>query len=266
MVDSDSEEQPKKKKAMKKLVLVKPNTRSAYQQFRSDADEVTALLRTLEAQLEGNEEIPQVEIEDLRTEIRGMPKELVDKQTTVRTVLPRLRRIATIVKLEGATKTSKGKWLYSEEIRAGGKEISRAKEKPDPTPTSQDLTSDPKSPNLLESSQESEPPGENEQNEESQEETKDESQESTQQTMNANTRNLESNPYYDLASANKDNSSESSNKEDENQEIPPQQSFNTQDEEEEEEEHLNMFTIAARAKQDSDVFKEKVKSGLRELE
>jgi hypothetical protein len=76
MVDSDSEEQPKKKKkAMKKLMLAKPNTRSACQQFRSDADKVTALtLLTLEAQLEGNEEIPQVEIEDLRTEIRGTPQ------------------------------------------------------------------------------------------------------------------------------------------------------------------------------------------------
>jgi hypothetical protein len=35
MADSEWEEQPKKKKAMKKLALVKPDTRSASQQFRN---------------------------------------------------------------------------------------------------------------------------------------------------------------------------------------------------------------------------------------
>jgi hypothetical protein len=145
------------------------------------------------------------------------------EQTIVKKILPRLWHIATIVKLEGANKTSKGKCLCSEEIRAGEKEASRAKEKPDLAPTSKELTSVPKSPNLLESSQESEPPGENEQNEESQEEAKEESQENTQQTKNA--KNLEQNPCHDPAFANKDNSSESSNKEDENKRHHPNNPF-----------------------------------------
>jgi hypothetical protein len=64
-----------------------------------------------------------------------MSEELANKQTTVKKILPRLRHVATVVELEGANKTSKGKWLHSEEIRAGEKEASRAKEKSDPTPT-----------------------------------------------------------------------------------------------------------------------------------
>ena len=133
MADSESEEQPKKKKAMKKLVLVKPNTRSTSQQFGSDADEVNALIRVLEDHLEGsegNEDIPQVDINDLRTEIQGISKELIDEKTTVKKILPRLRHIATIIKLPGASKTSKGRWLYSEEIREEEKAISRAKGRP----------------------------------------------------------------------------------------------------------------------------------------
>ena len=276
MADSESEEQPKKKKAMKKLVLVKPNTRSTSQQFGSDADEVNALIRVLEDHLEGsegNEDIPQVDINDLRTEIQGISKELIDEKTTVKKILPRLRHIATIIKLPGASKTSKGRWLYSEEIREEEKAISRAKERPEQTPTSQKPSSEPESPNLLESSQENEPPGEKEQDEESQEESQEFTQEFTQQATNT-TSNLERNPYYDPTFTINDNNSESSsNKEDEQQGIPPQEPISTQEEEEKEHEegdlHLNMFTIAGRArtsKQESDVFKEKIKSGLRDLD
>ena len=115
MADSESEEQPKKKKAMKKLVLVKPVTRSTTQQFGSDTDEVNALIRVLEDHLkgsEGKEDIPQVEIDDLRTEIRGVSEELRDEKTTVKKILPRLRQIAIIKKLPGASKNSKGIWLF----------------------------------------------------------------------------------------------------------------------------------------------------------
>jgi hypothetical protein len=190
--------EPRKKKPSK---LVKPNTRSSSKQFESDAAEVNALVRTLKHHLATNvtdEEIPQVDREQLNTEIKEITENVSAKRTTVGKILPRLRDIARTTTLPGAFKTSKGIWLYSEAIRAEGQE--------DEEPGSRhnkNETITPKSPDLLESASSSQTTDESDDTkttrarELSVEETK-EAQNDPDITIETKSQNLESNPYYKL--------------------------------------------------------------------
>ncbi len=107
-----------KKKQAKKLV--KPITRSSNKPFESDAAEVKALVRGLEKHLEKNakdEDIPQVERDQHRTEVEAIINDISKELTTVGKMLPRLRDISKATNMPGAMKTLKGLWLYSEETR-----------------------------------------------------------------------------------------------------------------------------------------------------
>jgi hypothetical protein len=113
-----------RKKAMKKPA--KPATRSSSRQLQSDADEVNAPVRVLKKHSE----------EKAKEETKGISDDSFKERTTVGRVLPRLRDMASFAKLPGASKTSRGAWMQSEETR-----------EPPPAESSKD----PKSPNLPDS-------------------------------------------------------------------------------------------------------------------
>jgi hypothetical protein len=152
------------------------------------------------------EKIPKNEQEQLRTEIRGTKDNLAKEHTTVAKILPRLRHIASVINVPGASKTSKGTWLCSKDIRAGTRQ--------NPPSASQEQRKEPQSPNLLKSSQESSQESQQkeerqeEMKEESQEEAKEASQEDTQAQQNLTL--LKLNPCFDLSFASHENSSDSS--------------------------------------------------------
>jgi cobalamin biosynthesis protein CobT len=152
------------------------------------------------------EKIPKNEQEQLRTEIRGTKENLAKEHTTVAKTLPRLRHIASVINIPGASRTSKGTWLHSEDTRAGTRKH--------PPPASQESRKEPQSPNLLESSQQSSQ--QSQQKEESQEETKEESQEETKEASQEDTQAqqnltlLKLNPCFDLSFASHENSSDAS--------------------------------------------------------
>jgi hypothetical protein len=240
-----------KQKQVKKLV--KPITRSSNKPFESDTAEVKALVRGLENHLEKNvkdEDIPQVERNQLRAEIEAITHDVSKEITTVGKILPRLRDISRATNMPGAMKTLKGVWLYSEEVRKLGKE-----EPPNLAPPEQSPT--PQSPNLLDSSldvSQEDQESENEENLEDEntrekesgaEETKEQEETETQG------QDLESNQYYKLRTEEFNGSDSSSSNDERKQNVPHQESPATEDEPE---------------KQESDIFTEKIKSGLKDLE
>jgi hypothetical protein len=100
--------------------LIKPSTRSTSTQFASTNAEVKALVHTLQDHLTRNvniPEIPEAKRTTLREEIQGMVTKKSNKETTEARELPRLRDMAKLTKLPGATKTSRGTWKHSAEIR-----------------------------------------------------------------------------------------------------------------------------------------------------
>ena len=137
-----------KKKQAKKLV--KPITRSSNKPFESDTAEVKALARRLEKHLEKHakdEDTPQVERDQCRTEVEAIINDISKELTTVGKMRPRLRDTSKATNMPGTMKTLKGSWLCSEETRELGKE-----ELPNLAPPEQSQS--PQSPNLLESSPE----------------------------------------------------------------------------------------------------------------
>jgi hypothetical protein len=62
-------------------------------------------------------EIPEAERTTLTEEIQGTVTKLSNKETTEARELSRLRDVAKLTKLPGATKTSRGTWKHSAKIR-----------------------------------------------------------------------------------------------------------------------------------------------------
>ena len=146
MASSTTSTKKMKKKPLKRLV--KPATRSSSKQFESDEAEVNALVRGLDSHLKENvkdEDIPQHTREQLRAELMSISQDTSEENTTVGKTLPRLRDTSRTTNMPGATKTLKGVWLYSEEVRELGKEE---------PPNLESLESQPpQAPNLLESTE-----------------------------------------------------------------------------------------------------------------
>jgi hypothetical protein len=144
--------------------LTKPNTRSHFKTFHSDAAEVSTLVRELGIYLakvmhRGN--TPEDTWTRWHSQTNESLSEISNKQISYATALPQLREIATNSQYPGAKQTGKpGKWICSQAVHNAekGKPILRPKDKNE---TKSDHTP---SPNLLESdpsqeSDQSEPHG-----------------------------------------------------------------------------------------------------------
>jgi hypothetical protein len=100
--------------------LIKPSTRSTSTQLASTNAEVKALVHTLQEHLTRNvivPEIPEAGRTTLREEIQGTVTKPSNKETTEARELSRLRDTAKLAKPPGATKTSRGTWKHSAEMR-----------------------------------------------------------------------------------------------------------------------------------------------------
>ncbi len=162
--------------------------------------------------------------------------------------------------------------LFRRNTRTIGKE-----EPPNIAPPEQSQS--PQSPNLLESSPEASQEDQESEKEENLEEEntreKDSGAEETKEQEETETQgqNIESNQCYKLWTEELNGSDSSSSNDENKQNTPHQESPATEDEPEEEEPTsiLRLATMAAKArvnqsKQESDIFTEKIKSGLKDLE
>jgi hypothetical protein len=284
-----SKEQMKKKPTRKKSAktskkLVKPSTRSSSKQFESDTDEVNALISTLENHLVTDEKITQDEREQLGSEIQKIAEDVSREQTTVGKILPRLRDIARTTNLPGASKTTKGIWLYSEEIREKGKR-DKTERKEGTTPQSPNLLTTPESslgssPGSSQSETNTNDNDKDLTNRRAEESSVGETKENETSTENqlfldieTKSQNLESNQYYELQMGELASSSDSSNSshkgEEETQAITHQKSPTTEDEQEDETPRNTEIADTIRDSQprsESDVFTERIKSGLNDLD